>query len=652
MMSAEPVLAGRRAGILGLLIVALLLCCGQVRAAGLEIGPDLPFRTLEDRSGQLGVDEFEARAPELPLTRQMRSLGYVRSALWVGLQLPARVFAGEERWLQLGPNYLDHVTVYYRVAGSHDSWTRRDTGDVTTGPIGDLDYRFAVFRLLPPPARSAGYEIAIRVQTTSAVLLLGSVWSPEAFLAQAARSTSFWSFYLGAVAVITTLALVFALVLRRAVMWAVCSFSIAYLLLACLQGYVDWWLGRSVLHLQHYLASVGVLLSNSAGMWMCAEAVELRRHLPRVYRAVIGIAALNVLLLLSIPLDFYGFATGLQAILFFVSALAFSGCVMRLWWRGESGAGGLIVGFLPLAYVASAVLSMLSLRGMIAWYDGVSQSWQYLMAINMVGVFGAAVWQVHADNLALTEKQQLVRELAIEREASSHQRQFIGMVSHEFRTPLSVISASLENLGVTDQSEEQRRHRHDKIRRATERLVQLTDNCLADARLSAETLHLELKPTDILDLVRSTVEQCEIVAPHSLQLTLEGRPAAALAGGLGQPRWLVDAGLLRIALFNLLDNALKYSHAGALVVDVRLQDDRGSLSVEDPGPGIPHGEEQLVFERYRRASTTRVRGTGLGLYVARQVARAHGGDLILAANGREGCRFELQLPVHAVGSAI
>ena len=113
---------------------------------------------------------------------------------------------------------------------------------------------------------------------------------------------------------------------------------------------------------------------------------------------------------------------------------------------------------------------------------------------------------------------------------------------------------------------------------------------------------------------------------------------------------MVDAGLLRIALLNLLDNALKYSPGGLVMLDVSRRNELCVLSIEDQGTGIPPDQVEQIFERYRRASTSmNVWGAGLGLYVARQVARAHGGDLVLAANGPGGCRFELRLPTHAAG---
>ncbi|MCS5947060.1 hypothetical protein LNP25_29850 [Klebsiella variicola subsp. variicola] len=113
--------------------------------------------------------------------------------------------------------------------------------------------------------------------------------------------------------------------------------------------------------------------------------------------------------------------------------------------------------------------------------------WQYALIVHIITVLIIAILRVRAENRQLEQKQRLARELQIEREASFHQRQFMGMVAHEFRTPLAVIQAALENLRLSAASASQEA-RFDASGRAATRLVQLTDNCLADARLASHDL--------------------------------------------------------------------------------------------------------------------------------------------------------------------
>src|SRR5690606_6526462 len=109
---------------------------------------------------------------------------------------------------------------------------------------------------------------AVRIQSSSAILLDGSLWTPEAFLKEAARDTAFWSFYFGLAALSTALAVFAAFFLRRPLAWALCAFSLTYWLVACIQGYVDWLFGSSAFHWQHYLTGMLTLLAYTSLLWV------------------------------------------------------------------------------------------------------------------------------------------------------------------------------------------------------------------------------------------------------------------------------------------------------------------------------------------------------------------------------------------------
>lgn len=109
----------------------------------------------------------------------------------------------------------------------------------------------------------------------------------------------------------------------------------------------------------------------------------------------------------------------------------------------------LLLGLLPPFYVAAAVLVQLSIHGIIPFHMAIYSLWQYALIVHIITVLIIAILRVRAENRQLEQKQRLARELQIEREASFHQRQFMGMVAHEFRTPLAVIQAALENLRLS-----------------------------------------------------------------------------------------------------------------------------------------------------------------------------------------------------------
>ncbi len=99
----------------------------------------------------------------------------------------------------------------------------------------------------------------------------------------------------------------------------------------------------------------------------------------------------------------------------------------------------LLLGLLPPFYVVAAVLVQLSIHGIIPFHMAIYSLWQYALIVHIITVLIIAILRVRAENRQLEQKQRPARELQIEREASFHQRQFMGMVAHEFRTPLAVI---------------------------------------------------------------------------------------------------------------------------------------------------------------------------------------------------------------------
>ena len=630
------------------IIYALLFfSISAVAVAQSQLGKDIPFQWYDDASAALDVEQFMA-LPSEALTAQssVLSRGYTLSAVWVKFFLPADLFDGQSRWLQLGPNFLDDIRLYYRPAGSEADWISRQAGDTWPRDSHDMGYRFPVFRLPAPPG-AAGYDVAVRVQSSSAILLDASLWAPQSFVAAAARDTAFWSFYFGLAALSTVLAVIAAFFLRRPLAWALCAFSLTYWLVACIQGYVDWLFDDRGLHWQHYLTGILTLLAYTSLLWVAIEALNLRERQPVLHRLMMITIVLSLLLPLSMPLDLYAMAIKVQSVICISTALILAVGAWTLWRDEERDVMTLVLGLMPALYVAAGIVALISLFGLIPYSKHIYGLWQYVVMINMLTVLGWVAWRIRQEALEAQEKRQLARELRLEREASFHQRQFIGMVSHEFRNPLAVISNALENLQLPAVSDAQRRRRYESIRRATDRLVQLTDNCLADSRLDGDGLQLHMATVNLLDVVRSSAEIVDGSEDHQWRLTISAHDA----GQVDEQELSVqaDAAMLRIAVSNVLDNAVKYSEKGTVDIDVGLRGAQVVVSIMDSGPGIPLEDAALIFERHRRRRASSMvghdpGGTGLGLYVARQIVRAHGGELTLARSGPEGSRFELTIP--------
>jgi two-component system OmpR family sensor kinase len=149
---------------------------------------------------------------------------------------------------------------------------------------------------------------------------------------------------------------------------------------------------------------------------------------------------------------------------------------------------------------------------------------------------------------------------------------------------------------------------------------------------------LNRKPTDIADVIATAVEESRASAPQGQRIDTVIEP--------GLPIVLADRDALKMAVKNLVLNAVKYGRGGP----VRVSASGGAevaIAVEDDGPGIPAGERRRIFEpfyRGRHAQDLQIEGTGIGLNIVKQVVKSHGGRVRVASGAGKGARFVLQLP--------
>ena len=224
-------------------------------------------------------------------------------------------------------------------------------------------------------------------------------------------------------------------------------------------------------------------------------------------------------------------------------------------------------------------------------------------------------------------------EQAIEeaRAGDAATRRFLADASHELRTPIASLQASVETL-LREQPERPERDRLEAgVARESERLGRLVDDLLGLARLEARPTRA---PVDLAGIVRPLIEDAHTRAP-----------GAAISLGVDDETTVSgDADALERVLRNLIDNALAAIQPGGRV-DVRLRRRNGYAEalVADDGPGVPEHERQRIFERFVRLDPGKP-GHGLGLAIARRIAQQHDGDLTCDPTPR-GATFTLRIPV-------
>ena len=220
--------------------------------------------------------------------------------------------------------------------------------------------------------------------------------------------------------------------------------------------------------------------------------------------------------------------------------------------------------------------------------------------------------------------------VALERSVGA-QRRLVADASHELRTPLTAARTNVDLLREGKLPEEEARHALDEAAVELDALTRLVSDLVELAR--GEERKLRIEAVNLDHLVEATVERARARSPQATFVT-------ALSPTVVQ----ADPVLLERAVSNLLDNAVKYSPAGAPIeVSVRS----GEVVVQDHGPGIADEDLPRVFDRFYRAATSRSKpGAGLGLAIVREAAEAHGGTAT-AESTPAGARFRLALPATA-----
>jgi two-component system sensor histidine kinase KdpD len=218
----------------------------------------------------------------------------------------------------------------------------------------------------------------------------------------------------------------------------------------------------------------------------------------------------------------------------------------------------------------------------------------------------------------------------------------LDALAHEFKTPLATILTAAGGLRATGSMQPQQAELAEMIEVEASRLGDLTSRLLRLARLDREEVKPRLEKIDAAELAEMSAKRYSRIWP-------DRRIFFRRQGGYSEVR--VDPELIGLALSQLLENACRYSEPDALVlIEFAEEEHMAAITVWNDGPPIPAGERDRIFDRFYRGTTAKkvAPGSGLGLFVARKIALAHGGDLSLAdsgANGKSVVGFRLTLPI-------
>lgn len=242
----------------------------------------------------------------------------------------------------------------------------------------------------------------------------------------------------------------------------------------------------------------------------------------------------------------------------------------------------------------------------------------------------------------------LLRATSREMHLSEMKNDFVSNVSHELRTPLASIRVfgELLRLGKVKTPEKVRQY-GDYIEAESRRLTQLIDNILDFSRIESGRKEYSFETVDLGEVVQQMLETWQIRLRHQgFVLHWQGDP--------GVPPVRADRDAMGQALFNLIDNAVKYSgDSKRIELSLRCHGDEATLEVTDHGIGISRTEQKHIFDRFHRVGsrlTHDVKGSGLGLALVQHIAAAHGGRVDVRSSLGQGSTFTLYLPLAEAGA--
>ncbi len=641
---------------------------------------------LIDPGGSLGVAEVVARKREFAPLAANRSLGFTSAAAWFRVEVRRTVEAPAEWLLSVYPAFLDQVDIYV-VGADGRTELHAVNGRLLPFATRELSNRLPVFRLDFPD--EAPRTLYFRVTSKSALLLLPELWQPAAFAQAASSDSHLYGIHFGIFAALALVGLLFWVRTREPLYLAV---GITITLHGAYQYVVN---GFAY---QYLFGDLPLFNARLLGILICAAATSFiwtipvllgitRREYPRLWLMYSVVAALCAAATLLAVLGYYHLvAPVLPPIMLMLPPVSLVVIWRKLWQPGatrtyyvpalllamisQTGLIFGILGVLPLSQTLNTVWQISALVEMVLFALGIADRYRQSEEAKKAAQAEALASSRQAERelegkvaertLALAETNEKLHRvaeerrvaldtasdaLAAERAMMDAQRQFVTMVSHEFRTPLSIIDASNQSLRVLiDRSDVEATKRVDKIAQAMERLKTLIDHTLSRERLEAGRLTAHPSPFDLPAWLTEQARVARVMAPlHQVTLTLSDELAEKLLMVSG------DSHLLSVAWMNLVDNAAKFSPPGGPIrLGARLDGEALMLEVSDAGPGIPAANLPTLFDKFVRGSHVQgIVGAGLGLYMVRRIAELHDGETSVI-NTDPGCRAILRLKLEGL----
>lgn len=645
----------------------------------------------EDTTSQLSWEELQRLQSQLawknhPVKDEGFNFGFTKSAYWFRLNLENNSEKALDKVLELSKARLNYVNFYQiDMTGQVKSYS---TGDLL--PFSSRPYHSRFF-VLPVniPAQSK-MTFFVRVQSESSLVIPLNLWSPNAFYTNERLSYAFQAMYFGlAIGMILLNLLIFISIKDSSyLLYAGLAISFVFSITA-LNGLQKEFLPfESELYFRIASPS-GFAIAQVFALYFLRNMLKTRTNIPKFDPLLKGMALCHLCLPFAYYFSEHLFVIPGQALNFVTMSTIFV-VASQAALRKQREAyfffvaffiiilAGAVTAAVPLFLFPVSIFSLNALQlgsaiEMVLMSFAIADRFHVLRA-EMLNAQSKAlnIQEKLVENLKKSEKlleekvAQRTSELQVAnqnlqvtlldlremqkkliasekkaklgevyaKKALDEQRQFIAMVSHEFRTPLAIIDSANQLL------ERKIPHQPDtasilaRVKRAVSRLTNFLDNYLTQDRLASYELRINYGDVNLRDLANSVVDYARLISDqYSLKVELDNSLVFFRA----------DPDLIRILVFNLVSNAVKYSPAGQEII-LRIYKEGNSLKIEviDHGFGISQQEIPHIFKTYTRGKKAGgVPGAGLGLSLVERITQLHGGEIDFKSTEGIGTRVTI-----------
>ncbi|HEX5338403.1 MAG TPA: hybrid sensor histidine kinase/response regulator [Gallionella sp.] len=616
----------------------------------------------EDQSAALSIEEVALHGRFAPQPKLLHP-GYTTSAIWLRFSFINASPQPLTRWLSLQPARLQEVSLYLQQDGR---WQRSDAGVRQPFRLHPIPAANPVLPLLLAPGeRLVAY---VRIAGQDAVTIEPTLWEPRAFREAESRTRLVDGLMLGGLVVAPLFSLLMIFMLRERAFLLYTLMTLTFCLgEASDKGYSFMYLWPEATGWAAHNLPWFALIGTGLSILFLRELVDTRRRFPRSDRLLLLVLAIRWLPALGLLFGDYRFWAKFSAMttplvpltLFFVSVLAMlKGIHAARYYTAAfvamAGGGLLHVAILKgviggeLGEYALPVAMLLSnILMLAAVVDRIMLVRQEKEAAQNTLIEARTMHEAELEQAVAKRTADLNAALTETRKTNRTQSRLVAYISHDLRAPLATIINYARLL--SHRGDEETRRYQATIERSAMHQLELIDDLVEFARGELEHLELVPAPTYLHDWLHDIAGQAELLA-----VQYDNRFVLEITGD-APPVVVFDPKRLRQILINLLQNAAKFTSNGEIRLCLHATpaaDGKVELSfaVEDTGPGIPQQDAERIFLPFERRKSGRA-GSGLGLSIARKLARAMGSDLTLKSSPGKGSRFGFRLTVETAEEA-